>query len=184
MYTRRPRPTPGACLSRQTIAALIASKPPLIEGFLALDAQLQPNGFDMTLDNIARFTSPGSLGPTNTDRVLSATEPVAFNPDGYAMLAPGPYLVRLNETVNLPLDIMALAKPRSSLLRSGVAMHNAVWDAGYSGRSQAMLMVYNPLGFRVARNARILQLVFFRLDRPVELGYQGAYQGEGRPNRA
>jgi dUTP pyrophosphatase len=63
-------------------------------------------------------------------------------------------------------------------------MHNAVWDAGYSGRSQAMLMVYNPLGFRVARNARILQLVFFRLDRPVELGYQGAYQGEGRPNRA
>jgi dUTP pyrophosphatase len=74
---------------------------------------------------------------------------------------------------------MALGRPRSSLLRSGGAIHTAVWDAGYHGRSQALLVVYNPQGFRVQRDARLLQLVFFRLEQPVRAGYQGRYLGEG-----
>ncbi|HUV75718.1 MAG TPA: deoxyuridine 5'-triphosphate nucleotidohydrolase, partial [Dehalococcoidales bacterium] len=53
----------------------------------------------------------------------------------------------------------------------------AVWDAGYSGRSQSLMVVYNPQGFRVQRNARIIQLVFLQLTRETE-GYQGTYQGE------
>jgi dUTP pyrophosphatase len=93
-------------------------------------------------------------------------------------LAPGPYRITLNEAVNLPLNVMALGKPRSSLLRSGVAIHNAVWDAGYHGRSQALLVVYNPGGFDIQRNTRVLQLVFFRLERGLSEGYQGRYQGE------
>jgi len=72
---------------------------------------------------------------------------------------------------------MALARPRSSLLRCGVTVDTAVWDAGYSGRSQSLMVVYNPLGFRLQRNARIVQLVFLRLTRETE-GYRGAYQGE------
>jgi dUTP pyrophosphatase len=72
---------------------------------------------------------------------------------------------------------MALAMPRSSLLRCGVTVHTAVWDAGYSGRSQSLMVVYNPRGFRLQRNARIVQLVFFRLTQETE-GYQGIYQGE------
>jgi dUTP pyrophosphatase len=55
----------------------------------------------------------------------------------------------------------------------------AVWDAGYSGRGQAMMVVYNPLSFRVQRNARIAQLVFFQLAGETE-GYNGKFQGENK----
>ncbi len=72
---------------------------------------------------------------------------------------------------------MALGTARSSLLRCGVSMHTAVWDAGYSGRSQSLMVVHNPLGFRLQKNARIAQLVFLQLTRETT-GYQGVYQGE------
>src|SRR5690606_27582530 len=98
--------------------------------------------------------------------------------DGLVHLQPGPYIARLNETVALPLSIMALAKPRSSLLRCGVAVHNAVWDAGYAGQSQVMIVVYNPQGFTLAKDARIVQMVFMTLDAMTDAPYSGAYQGE------
>ena len=92
-------------------------------------------------------------------------------------LMPGAYVITFNEIVNLPKNVMALGAPRSSLLRCGVTVHTAVWDAGYSGRSQSLMVVYNPFHFRVQRNARIAQLVFFELTEETE-GYSGAYQGE------
>jgi dUTP pyrophosphatase len=73
---------------------------------------------------------------------------------------------------------MALGRPRSSLLRCGVSLHTAVWDAGYRGRSQALLVVFNELGYRVQRGARLMQLVFFRLAGPVAEGYQGRFLRE------
>jgi dUTP pyrophosphatase len=57
-------------------------------------------------------------------------------------------------------------------------MSTAVWDAGYSGRSTALLIVENPVGMRLERYARLLQLVFFTLNAPTARGYDGAYQGE------
>jgi len=63
------------------------------------------------------------------------------------------------------------------LLRCGVTVNTAVWDAGYSGRSQSLMVVYNPQGFRIQRNARIVQLVFLRLTHETE-GYRGVYQRE------
>jgi dUTP pyrophosphatase len=54
---------------------------------------------------------------------------------------------------------------------------HAVWDAGYRGRSEALLTVWNPAGFDIQQGARIAQLVFLRLTRTTE-GYRGAYQGE------
>jgi dUTP pyrophosphatase len=86
--------------------------------------------------------------------------------------------VTYNEVVNLPRNLMALAMPRSSLLRCGVSIHNAVWDAGYSGRSQSLMVVYYPQGFWLYRNARVVQMVFLSLSREVAEGYQGMFQGE------
>ena len=92
-------------------------------------------------------------------------------------LVPGAYIITYNEIIHLPNNVMALATPRSSLLRCGVTVNTAVWDAGYSGRSQSLMVVYNPQGFRLQRNARIVQIVFLQLTKETE-GYQGAYQGE------
>ncbi len=168
----------STALDRESIGDLVLGKPPLIEQYLSLDEQLQPNGFDLTLRDASRLTSGGSMGAGLDQREVSDTEPIAFDSDGWLRLIPGPYLLTFNEVVNLPLDLMALGRTRSSLLRSGASLHTAVWDAGYRGRSQALLIIHHPDGYRVQKNARLLQLVFFHLARPVSQGYQGRFLGE------
>lgn len=169
----------GNPLSREEIASLIGGDTPLVTGYADLGAQLQPNGFDLSLREVGRFATPGQLGALNTGRVLSATEPMPFDSEGWLSLELGAYFVTFNEVVNLPPNLMALGRPRSSLLRSGVALHTAVWDAGYRGRSQSLLTVHHPGGFRLQKDARVAQLVFFRLASPPGQGYRGRYQNEG-----
>ena len=169
----------GNPLNREEIAQSLEGNPPLIQGYVELESQLQPNGFDLSLREVARFNTPGRLGASDADRILPETEALPFDGEGWLELPQGSYLITFNEVVNLPPDMMALGRPRSSLLRSGVALHTAVWDAGYRGRSQSLLTVHHPDSFRLQRNARLAQLVFFRLATPPEQGYQGRYQGEG-----
>ena len=164
-------------LSKEHIRKLLKQEPPLIEGCIDLEEQLQPNGFDLTLRDIALLQSPGKLATSNRQRQVSELAPLVFDGLGFIHLAPGIYSVTYNEIVHLPQNIMALATPRSSLLRCGVTVNTAVWDAGYSGRSQSLMVVYNTQGFRLQRNTRIVQLVFFRLTGETE-GYRGTYQGE------
>ena len=168
----------GSVLDRQSILELIKAPEPLIEGYLGLETQLQPNGFDLTLREVLECTSQGETGAGTSPSVLPQSMALSFESDGYLQLPRGAYIVTLNEIFNLPRHVMALARPRSSLLRCGVAIHTAVWDAGYRGRSQALLTVYNPLGHRLAKDARLLQIVFLYLARPVEDGYRGRFMGE------
>ncbi|MGD9117072.1 MAG: deoxyuridine 5'-triphosphate nucleotidohydrolase [Dehalococcoidia bacterium] len=164
-------------LSRAEIKRLIARKPPLVEGCINAEEQLQPNGVDLTLRDIAVIQSAGQIAASNSQRQLSDLSPLVFDALGFIDLNPGSYIITYNEVVHLPEDIMALGRPRSSLLRCGVTVGTAVWDAGYEGRSQSLLVVYNPRGFRLQKNARVMQLIFMRLSEKTE-GYKGAYQGE------
>lgn len=173
-----PTPLLQGVLDKASIAQLLAGTPPLIEGLIDPQVQLQPNGIDLTLRTLAALTTAGQLGMSMEDRVLSKAEEITFDTQGYVHLPAGFYLATLNEVVHLPPNLAALAWPRSSLLRCGVTIHNAVWDAGYEGRSQCLMSVFNPLGLRIARNARILQMLFFPLAQPVTEGYQGVYQRE------
>jgi len=113
----------------------------------------------------------------DSQRLVSDLAPLVFDGLDFIDLVPGAYSITYNEIIHLPKNVMALATPRSSLLRCGVTVNTAVWDAGYSGRSQSLMVVYNPQGFRLQRNARIVQIVFLQLTKETE-GYQGAYQGE------
>lgn len=168
----------SAVLTRENIVELLQVTPPLVESLTDVEQQLQPNGVDLTVKEVAMLSSPGCISTRNESRVLSVPSPLVFDGLGKLDLLPGPYLVTCNEIVNLPKNIMALAKPRSSLLRCGVSVHTAVWDAGYSGRSQSLMVVYNPQGFRIYKNARFIQLIFFHLAQEVSQGYQGIFQRE------
>lgn len=170
--------TRSGVLGRDDLLSRLEGDRPLLSGWHDLDAQLQPNGVDLSLASVARLEGSGVLAADNAGRRLPEATPMAFDADGYVDLEPGTYQVVFNETVDIPTDLMALGRPRSSLCRSGVALHTAVWDAGYRGRSTALLVVANLAGFRVQRDARLLQLVFFTLATPVVAGYQGVYQGE------
>ncbi len=164
-------------LSGQDIQRLLAQQPPLLEGYVNLEEQLQPNGVDLTLREVALLQSQGRITTSNEQRLISDLAPLVFDGLGFIDLIPGAYVIAYNEIVHLPKDVMALGRPRSSLVRSGVTVEMGVWDAGYSGRSQSLMVVYNPQGIRLQRNARIVQLIFLKLTQETE-GYQGAYQGE------
>ncbi len=164
-------------LSGNDIRRLIRHDPPLVEGWIDLDEQVQTNGFDLTLRDVAVPQSAGKMTVDNSQRVLSDLSPLVFDGMGNIELVAGIYIITYNEIVHLPKNIMALGRPRSSLLRCGVTVGTAVWDAGYEGRSQSLLVVYNQRGFCVQRNSRITQLVFLELTED-SAGYNGVYQGE------
>lgn len=168
----------GVLSREQLLRRIVGQGSPLVEGVLDTEAQVQPNGIDLTLQSISRHNGPGVIGIDNVDRVLPDLEELAFDQDGWIDLTPGVYHVVYNEIVNIPVTLMALGRPRSSLGRSGVTIHTAVWDAGYRGRSTSLLSVLNPAGFRTQRNARVMQLVFFGLAEETTTGYSGAYQNE------
>jgi len=166
-----------AVLSRAEIRRLLEGKNPLVENLVDLEQQLQPNGIDLTLREVSLLQSAGIIAVDNSQRQVSDLSPLVFDGLGYIDLVPGIYLITYNEIVHLPENITALAAPRSSLLRCGVTINTAVWDAGYSGRSQSLMVVYNPQGIRLQRNTRIVQLIFFKLTGKTK-GYRGTYQGE------
>jgi dUTP pyrophosphatase len=166
-----------AVLSREDIHELLQQEPPLVEGYVNLEEQVQPNGIDLTLREVALFQSSGKIAVEDSQRLIPDLAPLVFDGLDFIDLMPGAYIITYNEIVHLPKNIMALALPRSSLLRCGVTVHTAVWDAGYHGRARSLMAVYNPQGVRLQRNARIVQLVFLLLTRETE-GYHGAYQEE------
>ncbi len=150
----------------------------LVEAMIEPDTQTQMCGIELTLKMIERFASAGAIAFDNKERKLPETEMVDFDESGWADLRQGAYQITFNEIVNIPRDVAALARPRSSLLRSGATLETALWDPGYRGRSQSLLVVYNPFGLRLKKNARLMQLVFLRLDHDAEKVYAGKYQGE------
>lgn len=163
-------------LSRETIWQLMHAEPALVSDLPDAAVQIQPCGLDVTLGAVFQLTEAGRLGVD--DRHVPDRVPLGFDFWGWLHLPPGSYMVQLNEVVRLPLDVMALGRPRSSLLRCGATLHTAVWDPGYQGRSECLLLVDNPAGLELQKDARIMQLVFFRLEQATARGYAGRYQGE------
>ena len=140
-------------------------------------AQIQPAGIELTVRQVSYFDTYGIIGFDNKDRRLPTTKVLDFDKLDRVYMAPGPYLVDLNEVVSVPNNQVAFALPRSSLLRMGVTLGTALWDPGYTGHGQVLMIVHNPDGFLLYKDSRILQLVFMTLtDVPKEL-YNGIFQG-------
>jgi dUTP pyrophosphatase len=141
--------------------------------------QVQPNGVELTLASVSRFVGPpGRLGFDNADRRVPEYEDLLFGDDGWIYLEEGAYVITYAETVRIHKDLFAVARPRSSLLRMGAAVHTALWDTGYYGRSRSLLNVMNQAGIELEKRARLIQLIFFKLGRELEGRYEGEYRGE------
>ena len=142
-------------------------------------SQFQPCGVDMSLKEAHRFKTAGKIDFDNKERKISETEQIAFENDEVT-LPPGAYKVVFNEYVRIPKDAAAICLPRSSLLRCGVALECALWDPGYEGRSEALLVVHNSHGVTLKKNAKIGQMIFIKLAEATEELYSGVYKGENK----
>lgn len=167
-------------LNREQIKNLIRRKK-LIENFIDLDVQLTPNGFDLTVEKIFGFEAAGALDFSNSERIVPAGKEIkpkkkkALDKYGWWNLKKGVYKIKTNEIINLSRNLMAIAFSRSSVLRMGAFTQTGVWDAGFSGKSEFLLVVGNPKGIRIKQNARVAQIVFEKI-RMVKMGYEGVYK--------
>jgi dUTP pyrophosphatase len=143
------------------------------------EGQLQPCGVDMTLREVHSLSDAGEIDFDNSKRKISASSKMEFV-DGKLHLAQGCYKIVYNEYVNVPIDACAFGFPRSSLLRCGADVRCAVWDPGYHGRSESLLVVHSPHGITLHKNAKVMQLVFVRLESAAHKGYDGQYKGENK----
>ena len=170
-------------LNREEIERLIKEKG-LVTDYINLDVQLTPNGFDLTVEKVSEFDTAGALDFSNKERKVPEGReipPQKDNPQdkfGWWNLKKGAYKIRTNETISLPKDLIAVSFPRTSLLRMGGFTQNGVWDAGFSGKGEFILLVENPNGIRLKQNARINQIIFTKINE-TEKGYDGIYsEGE------
>ncbi len=167
-------------LNREEIEKLIKEKN-LIKGFIDLAKQLTPNGIDLTAANIFEFTEEGALDFSNKERKIPECKEIPALKEnhedkfGWWNLKKGIYKLKTNEVVNLPNDLIALAFSRTSVLRMGAFTQHGVWDAGFKGRSEFVLVVDNPAGLRLKQNARVAQLVFLRIIE-TNHSYKGIFQ--------
>ncbi len=161
-------------LGKTKIKELI--KEGLVENMVDANIQIQPNGVDLTVGHILIPLEKCFIDFDNSKRHISRTNVVPPSEDNiYHLTANNIYIIKLREKINLPKNIAALTRPRSSLMRSGIYIESAVWDSGYRGSGQVMLHVVNPHGLDLTTDARICQMVFFNVEGETE-GYSGIYQ--------
>ncbi len=139
------------------------------------ERQVQPAGVDLRVESIEVLRGPGFIGE---EKKIPGGEEVKPTPRGW-VLAPGAYRVRFRDVVRVPPDAVGICFPRSSLLRMGATVSCAVWDPGYVGKGQALLVVFNDGGIVVEKDARLAQIVFVRLVEVAKVLYRGTYYGEG-----
>ena len=163
-------------LNSKTIRHLIETQQ-LVSDYVDLDKQLQPAGFDLSLKEVHAYWGAGAIDFDNKERKLAPTRQLKPDAEGWYTLQQGCYMIVYNEAVKMPLNVVALARSRSTVLRNAAAIETAVWDPGYQGRSSSLLVVHNPSGIRLRQDARVAQLVFYSTDE-VEKGYSGVYQNE------
>lgn len=153
----------------------------LIENYVDLETQLTPNGFDLTCAGISAFEESGALDFSNKERKIPEGKkilPHKENPQdkfGWWKLSKGAYKIKTNEVVNLPNNLIALAFSRTSLLRMGAFTQHGVWDAGFKGKGEFVLVVENPSGITIKENARVAQLIFVPINQTSK-GYEGRYK--------
>jgi dUTP pyrophosphatase len=91
-------------------------------------------------------------------------------------LTPGVYSVTFNEGINIPADCQAKVTHRSSIYRMGNIIESPWWDAGfYCDNMNTTLIVNNTL--IVEKNARLAQVVFWRMENAATELYNGQFQG-------
>jgi len=165
-------------LNKKEIKQLIEEKK-LLEEYIDLEKQLTPNGFDLTVAQVFKFTTAGSLDFSNKERVVPESQELKVekkDPEdkyGWWNLKKGAYKIRTNERVNLPSNLTALAFSRTSVLRMGAFTQHGVWDAGFCGKGEFILVVENEAGMNLKQNARVTQLVFLSVDETEK--YDGIY---------
>jgi len=148
---------------------------------------VQPASYDLTLGNeweVPVEAHPDDLPltldeglPDSAKRVYEADTFVLNsmqNPDAHgSAMDSGPFVLgHVEETIELPPNITAEVKGRSSIGRLGVIPHTAGWgDPGFEGQLTLEFVNLSPNPIELEAGQRIAQVVFSYTNRPAAKPY-------------
>jgi len=138
--------------------------------------QIQPASVDLTLGN--NFLTVDDF----LKESISMTDKINYREiksDSIVIPPKSFILATTREYVKIPNDLVAFVEGRSSIGRMGLFIQNAGWvDPGFEGQITLELFNANQVPIRVDAGRRICQLVFSKLDKPVDKPYSGKYKGQ------
>lgn len=135
-------------------------------------------GFDLRLGEVFTISGKGFLGiderqtcPIKSIRKYNSNNKQTINikPNNF-------YLVKTVEKVNLPEDLLAIFKPRSTLQRMGLYLRTTQVAPGYSGELTFALKNVGPTEITIELGARIVHIMFAKVSGKTNL-YRGQWQG-------
>ncbi len=135
-------------------------------------------GFDLRLGKVFKLKGNSLLGieDRKTPDVVLVKE---FDPNKKSSLIIKPgqiYLTETYEKFNMPLDLVGILKPRTTLQRSGIIARMAIVDPGYSGTVHPLLFNAGPATVEIELGARYIFAMFMEI-KGKGSKYRGQWQG-------
>lgn len=135
-------------------------------------------GFDLRLGKVFKLKGNSFLGidERKTPDVKLVAE---FDPKKKSkiVIKPGElYLTESYEKFNMPLHLVGILKPRTTLQRSGIIARMAIVDPGYSGAVHPVLFNAGPATVTIELGARYIFAMFMEI-KGKGSQYRGQWQG-------
>lgn len=135
-------------------------------------------GFDLRLGKVFRLSGKGFLGidERETPQGILVAE---YKTDSRSsiVIKPGDYyLTETVESFHMPLDLLAIVKPRTTLHRSGIITRVSIADPGYSGPVHPAIFNAGPSEVEIELGARYVNAMFFEV-KGGGSQYRGQWQG-------
>lgn len=138
-------------------------------------------GFDLRIEKLLSIQGESFLGIT--DRSTAEMKEVASykktaKKQKIFTIIPGKfYLAKTIENVNMPDNLLAIVKPRTTLFRSGISMRTGFCPPGYHG--ELFFGIYNvgEYPFKIEMGSRFAHIVFFEISGDLIRSYEGQWQG-------
>ena len=135
-------------------------------------------GFDLRLGEVYKLTSKGFLGVEERKTCdVELVNRYDHNQKSNITLKPGDfYTVKTIEKVNLPPDLVAILKPRSTLQRMGISLRTSQVNPGYSGELIFGIKNFGNQEVEIEMGSRIVHIMFVKVHGRTNL-YRGQWQG-------
>lgn len=135
-------------------------------------------GFDLRLGEIYRISGEGYLG--EAERKTCDIELVERYEDGKVKtleIQPGDFfLIKTLEKVNIPDNLTAEFKPRTTMQRMGIFFRASNAAPGYSGELTFAIVNVGPCKVNIELGARVCHVIFHEVSGKTHL-YRGQWQG-------
>lgn len=135
-------------------------------------------GFDLRLGELFKISGEGYLG--EAERKTCDIESVAKYEEGKVTtvtVKPGDfYLFKTIEKVNIPDNLVAEFKPRTTMQRMGIFFRSSQASPGYSGELTFAIANVGPCEVKIEMGARLCHVIFHEVNGKTHL-YRGQWQG-------